>query len=317
MAVSMQWKLLAAAAALSALAFGACGDDKSEPSDNGNKDAGSGGPSDAGGGIGNNIISDLDDGVSGKACSAVADCGGKNTRCDIGTGQTEGTCSGTCQNDGQCGAGGKCISVTVLGQTIGSCQKPCSGASECSSGQECRAGADVEGAIGRLTDGGIGIDASVDMSSTCQTIPKTMQLAADIAGKACTADTACGAGRCMTEYKFTVFGVTLFTQPFPAGYCTGYCTENAQCGAGAGCFGGSAANGVTGNCLKTCTAHTDCRTEYACNSFGRPGMTNASDPKYCIPGERTSPEAGVPDGGAADAAAADASADAAADATPP
>src|SRR5688500_4228441 len=197
MAVSMQWKLLAAADAFSALAFGACGDDKDENSDEKN-DAGT---MDAGGG-GNALvpIADLDDGVAGSACKTDADCKGTNATCAKDPNDTEAvaTCTGACNTDANCGAGGTCVKgITVL-NAPGLCSKVCTSSSECGADLECRQGIDFGSTAGMLAgllgDAGAGTTdgATQATPTTCQGKLESVSLANGIVGKACTDDTACG-----------------------------------------------------------------------------------------------------------------------------
>src|SRR5687767_6326988 len=111
MAFSIRWRLLAATAAAVTLAFAACGDDEKKKEDNTPRN-------DAGGDLGGlfedggilDVTADLDDNVAGSACTTSADCGGKNAVCAITTAET-GSCSGVCNTNSNCGAGGECITV--------------------------------------------------------------------------------------------------------------------------------------------------------------------------------------------------------------
>jgi hypothetical protein len=51
----------------------------------------------------------------------------------------------------------------------------------------------------------------------------------------------------------------------PGGYCSGTCTDDAQCGAGGVCAGAFAAASLAGSCMKACQTDTDCaRAGYEC-----------------------------------------------------
>jgi hypothetical protein len=295
MAVSMQWKLLAAAAALSALAFGACGDDKEDPKPSDKSDSGTnnnGSPID---------IANLDDGVAGSPCTKNADCKGTNASCAKDPMDTESVaaCTGACETDANCGAGGTCIKPITFAGVPGICAKVCSGGSECGADLECREGVDlgsVADMLGSLLgdagvgDAGGGGGATQNVPKTCQGKLETITLDNGVVGKACTDDAACGEGTCRKNLLAT----------YPGGYCTADCYDSTTCGNTGSCArpGLLAALGAPGSCLLKCTSVSDCRTGYECresvNFFG-PG-------KFCLPAQPT--DAGVPaDSGAADASA--------------
>jgi Cys-rich repeat protein len=89
-------------------------------------------------------------------------------------------------------------------------------------------------------------------------------LAADVVGKECAADTACGdTGKCVGELTGGASTAALGVPPMaaPGGYCTAACTSSAQCGEGGVCFG---AVGGAGECRKGCSQQADCRDGYEC-----------------------------------------------------
>lgn len=297
MAVSMQWKLLAAAAALSALAFGACGDDKSD-GNNDKVDGGGGAGGDGGGGGGGIVpIADLDDNVAGSPCKANSDCKGTNATCgkDPSDTETVAACTGACDTDANCGVGGTCVKAITVGGVPGLCAKVCSGASDCSADLECRMGVDIGSIIDQLGNlaGDAGLPdaggATQNVPTTCQTKLESVNLANGIVGKACAEDTECGEGTC----RKSLLGTT-----YTGGYCTGDCYEAASCGNTGGCgrSGILATLGAPGSCLLKCTANSDCRTGYTC----RESVNFYGAGTYCLPAPPS--DGGVPgaDGGASD-----------------
>lgn len=120
---------------------------------------------------------------------------------------------------------------------------------------------------------------------------KTDPLGANVAGKACTSDTDCGAGgTCADKQTLGLLSTLLqaITSEFestiaaPGGTCTRACTNNADCGEGGVCFG-ALLTISPGECRKSCSATSDCRSpEYECAK---------------------QPEAPVPDGGVRDGGA--------------
>jgi hypothetical protein len=174
-----------------------------------------------------------------------------------------GYCSGTCATDTNCGAGGVCVGA-FGGYPTGSCEQSCKTNADCTRPEyNCAPGATRQGATA---------------PSTCLPTPKTVQLADGIVGKACTANTECGAGTCETM---------MGQRTVPGGYCTGACTQDSQCGANGICyrptsaFGGNAA----GSCYLDCAQCT--RPDYECGAIRR------STTQACVP-IRARPDGGVP-----------------------
>jgi hypothetical protein len=264
MAFSNRWQLMAAMAAAASLALAACGDEKKdeEPNNTPRSDGGAGGnPLDAllDGGL--NVTADLDDNVAGKACTMSTDCGGTNAACSRVFADT-GYCSGVCNDDSNCGAGGKCIKVaTVFDTPLSFCAKTCSSNSQCDSELECRKTVDLRGvfdSVVEFLDGGVD---GVDVETTpdiCQEKAGTVKLANGAVGKPCTTEnegSVCGGGYCDALLS-------------PGGSCTGNCLANSDCGNTGGCGRDflSATLGIAGLCRLKCTADTDCRQDegYVC-----------------------------------------------------
>lgn len=283
MAFSIRWQLLVPTAAALTLAFAACGDDEKKDGENN----GGGQRNDAGGGLGGlfdgglDLTADLDDNVAGSACTVNEDCAGTNAVCSITTAE-KGYCSGVCNTDSNCGAGGKCITVANLFDTpLSFCAKTCSSDNECDPDLECRKTVDLRGVFDQVVeflDGGVeGVDVE-ETPTICQEKAGTVQLANGAVGKACTADNAsseCGGGTCETSFLN------------PGGYCTGMCLEDSDCGNTGGCARDfvSATLGLPGSCRLKCTSDSDCREDenYACTTsqelFG-PGSYCAYTPQF-------------------------------------
>src|SRR5262249_22923391 len=125
-----------------------------------------------------------------------------------------GYCTGRCLEAADCGQGGVCTPGFAGG--TGGCYRGCSSDSDCDrEGYRCRTVA--MGVMG------------------CS--PGSPPLGDDVAGKTCSADGDCGAGKCaMTLTSGTGFIGRMLAAP--GGYCTGSCVDNSDCGAGAACIGG-------------------------------------------------------------------------------
>lgn len=302
MAVSMRLKLMAAAAAAAALTFGACGGE-SNNSDDDNKDGGTSAAQDSGaktdattaGGADASLeipIADLDDGVAGKPCMADKDCAGKNASCLFGA------CTGACDSNANCGAGGSCVSA-VRNQT-GACVKVCTSNSECMQGQDCREGIAVSDILddfaGAVAEAGVsfeGIDAGVDVQvsnlpKSCGPSLGTVELPDGVVGKTCTGAAQCAPGGCLTV-------LNLGAERFPSGYCSGKCISDSQCGAGGACYKNplAAAIKTEGDCLLGCKQSSDCRANQTC----RTSEFLFDSKMYCFPNAVAAPDAGTPDGG--------------------
>jgi hypothetical protein len=104
--------------------------------------------------------------------------------------------------------------------------------------------------------------------------PATDQLEDGVVGSACDADAACGDGRCLFSERIT-------GTPFPGGYCTGRCSDDAACGAQGYCSPGF--RGAVGSCLRRCEDDADCgRDGYRCRVAGAIGR--------CMPGPKPLPD---------------------------
>ncbi len=297
MAVSQQWKLVTAAAA-AAFALSACGGDSESNSE---KDSGAGGQRDSGSrpigsadaGTFEIPIADLDDNVAGKSCTVDGDCKGTNGSCLLGS------CTGTCETNGNCGAGGTCVKAiggALLGG-YGACAKTCSQKSDCGEGQDCREGVEAGDLFGELlgaaADAGfaLGADSGIDVNvmnlpKTCGPEFMTVTLPDGVVGKPCTEAAQCTPGTCATNVNLVI--------PFPNGYCSGGCTEDAQCGKGGVCYRdpASALLKTEGSCLLGCSSGSSCPNGLACRS----SQLLFEDRAYCLP---PVPDAGVPAGDAA------------------
>lgn len=288
MAVSMHWKLTVAAAAAAALTVAACGDDSKggDDKDSGTQDGGSKPDATVMGGNDASLslpIADLDDGVSGKPCMADNECAGTNGYCLLGV------CSGACQNDGNCGAGGTCTKPVSGGD--GACVKICMGNADCVQGQDCREGIELgaifEGIAGAVADAGIALDAgNVQVSNlpkTCGPSLGTVDLPDGVVGKACTMHTQCTPGECLSD-------INIFEE-FPSGYCSGKCISDGQCGKGAVCYKNplAALTKTDGRCLLTCTTQAECPSSLTCRTSDA-----LLDPKkYCLSTPPVRPDAGT------------------------
>jgi Cys-rich repeat protein len=199
-------------------------------------------------------IAQLADNTSGSACTTEADCKGTGAIC------LDGTCTGVCESNKNCGAGGSCVQV-IAGQN-GLCGKVCNEDTECGAGLACRAGLDFGDVFSLARDAGIeGIDAGVDLRN----IPKTcgpslgiVQLPDGVVSKPCTNDSACAPGQCETNlYIF---------EPLPNGYCSGKCLADSDCGSGAVCFKDIATQiaGLDGRCLLPCSGGSACPHSLVC-----------------------------------------------------
>lgn len=189
--------------------------------------------------------------VAGQPCTAATECAGEKTEClqvlspvgpigALADGLVEGLnvtyiapggyCSADCSADRECGEGGVCFGA--LGTLLrGECRKTCATDTDCREGYECA----------KLTGAEMG--GGFQLPSTCQPRLSTTPLPADTVGKACTAMNSiavCGQnGTC------------------PAGACTGPCTTDIDCGAGAKCEL-LPSYGTLGSCVETCAQDTDC-----------------------------------------------------------
>jgi hypothetical protein len=94
----------------------------------------------------------------------------------------------------------------------------------------------------------------------CQPRVTMPQLADRIVGSVCASDQACGGGQCELR--------TALLTPYPEGYCSGRCYEDATCGAGALCLM-PLGSSDPGHCLQACASDADCpRDHYRCTPLG-------------------------------------------------
>lgn len=285
MAVSRRVGLEAGIFAI-ALVVAACGDsegDKEKDSGGGvgspEASTGSNGGGDGGFQLPPIEIADLDDNVAGKPCTEDTECKGTGALC------LDGTCSGVCESNKNCGAGGSCVQP-FAGQN-GLCSKVCKENSECAQGLDCRAGLDFDDVINTIEDAGIStIDAGVEVRN----IPKTcggslgiVQIADGVVSTPCSDDTVCAPGMCIRN-------INLLEQ-FPNGYCTGKCLEDKDCGSGGVCYKDllTAFTQTDGRCLAGCTTSTSCKNGLTCRT-----SSFIDERSYCLPGSAaTTGDAGM------------------------
>jgi len=188
--------------------------------------------------------------TAGKTCTSDTECAPGNCATmvegldGVPTAALGGYCMGACTTNGDCGSGGTCV-PGLMG--AGLCYDACAMDTDCREGYLC----------GPLT-------------STCRPKPPTDQLTDNVAGIACAGDPECGDGVCLTEL--------LSGAPFPGGYCSGACLEDAHCGGGGVCL---RLGGAAGRCYDTCAADPDCTREgYRCREIGEMifGCLPAVDP---------------------------------------
>lgn len=335
-AVSTRWKLLAGFCAAT-LALTGCDDSSSDKKEadagdaggggngngNGNGNANNGGDMDGGdtGGMMGMPVAMLGDNVAGKACTGNTDCEGENATCasmiggisilgmTIG-GQTAegGYCTGACEDDSNCGAGGVCVgALNVMGfATQGTCQKACESDTDCRTDQGYACSDNnvqlPEGGIPGQDGGAGGGMMLPPQPSTCLPVPETVDLDDGVVGKACAADADCAGGTCTMMIMQGGFGgMGGMTVEFPGGYCGGKCLEDEQCGTGGVCIGAFSGFGIMnpGECYQGCEEQTDCtRDGYTCAAQGG-FMGMGGGPSACQPGEDPAPS----DGGVGDAGA--------------
>lgn len=249
----------------------------------------------------------LGDNVAGQPCSTAADCEGEGTECTTmiggfagigGSAAEGGYCSGPCNDDSDCGAGGACAGA-LGGFLQGTCQKACEADSDCreAEGYYCSDNEIMipDGAIPGMGDGGMGLPpgAIPEQPKTCLPKPDVVMLGEGVVGQACTegSDT-CTGGECLTMTPANMLGGT--PMPLPGGYCSGGCVDDASCGDTGVCVGTIPVVNPVGYCLETCTQPADCTREgYTCMSVGGPFGGDAS---ACVP-EMEEGDAGVPDAG--------------------
>ncbi|HEX6245609.1 MAG TPA: hypothetical protein VFZ61_32015 [Polyangiales bacterium] len=308
---STRWRLRTAAT-LAALALGACGGgeggggEQKDAGDNGSptRDGSTPAPGMDGGAGFEVPVADLDDNVAGKPCTEDSQCSGTNAAC-------VGSCTGACETDDNCGAGGTCVKALggALGQ-YGACARKCSQKSDCSDGQDCREGVaagDIFGDfLGAARDAGISLDDSgVDVSNlpkTCGPAFMTVDLPDGVVGKPCTMAAQCTPGACDRDINLLI--------QFPNGYCSGGCLSDGQCGKGGVCYKNPGAEllKLEGRCLLGCSGPSDCSNGLVCRSSQL--LLESTPRNYCLPpvpdAGTPGPDASGPDAGAGADAGADA-----------
>jgi hypothetical protein len=267
------------------LLFAACGD--GGEGDNKEKDAGASSGRDAAtgssqdGGLGPLIdieIAKLDDNSAGALCAANSDCKGTGAYC------LDQACSGVCETNKDCGKGGTCVQP-FAGQN-GLCSKLCTENADCDKGQDCRAGLDFNDFTAAVEEAGLStIDAGVALNNvpkTCGASLGIVELADGVVGKACSDNAPCAPGECASNINLV--------EVFAAGYCTGKCLTDKDCGAGGVCYKDpiTAFTGTDGRCLLGCSTSSTCRSGQVCR------MSPFIDAKtYCLPPVATAADAGV------------------------
>lgn len=145
----------------------------------------------------------------------------------------------------------------------------------CGSGREQpptdAASMQADARVAAVPDSAVVEDASTSDASTPQQPAgppgQTDQLADGVVGSACSADVDCGDGRCSLKERVT-------GTPYPDGYCTGRCREDAHCGARGLCVPGFL--GAIGSCALRCEQDADCgRSGYRCRTVDGVGRCAA------------------------------------------
>jgi hypothetical protein len=304
MATDVQHKRWASAGFASIFLFGggvgvgACG----EASRGNSPDAGADLDGDVGG-I-ESLLADLEDDVAGLPCREDGDCAGKNARCSPGI-QTDAvrSCTGLCEDDDQCGAGGTCVEVARLGtQTLSFCQKTCTDHDDCDEQLQCSQSFNAYEVIVSISNALRGAEVFMpsDPPTICQEELDTVQMENGAVGLACEPDAECGGGTCNTRAAF-----------FPNGYCSGKCTEHEQCGVTGACVRDIASEtlGLPGACLRKCLDHSECRQDEGYGCWPLPFLLAVDAAAYCLierpregtpgflfpgPGEGAAADAGAP-----------------------
>jgi len=298
---STGWKLLAAIGALM-LATNACGDngDKKDPETQGDGD-GDSTPAPA--------KPLLEPNVAGTQCAMDGDCGptGKCKKeltggmlpellggfigVDINFAMAApgNYCSASCKTDADCNTGGACFGILpsslsgiigggagggLTGAITGECRKKCEAATDCREGYECAELKD--GAFSGIPGfGQIAGFITSGVPKTCQPAPTVQQIDDATVGKACSADTDCGAGSCVGAAASADGGAPTL------GACTATCTKDTDCGATEGTCTGII-YGSGGQCTEKCTTNEECKHEgYSCQSV--------LGVKGCFPDAATTP----------------------------
>lgn len=233
----------------------ACGGDDTGPSkapDGGS--AGRGMPS-----MDSGMSTGLPADTAGKACDDNADCGSGMCATQIpGAGLLSmilpaqgGYCTAPCTSDAQCGDGGACLDdLSDLDLADSQCYARCSAPADCRDGYTCAAVITLMGAT----------------VSTCRPAPETDQLDDGVVGDECTGTDDCPGGTCLTATPGIAGGIG--SVALPGGYCSGACTEAANCGEGGVCAPALVGSGA-GTCYLGCSTDADCdRDGYRCRNLG-------------------------------------------------
>jgi hypothetical protein len=271
------------------LLLAGCGDSgegggrEKDAGDRTERDATTGSGQDGGAGPLINIeIAKLDDNTAGALCAANSDCKGTGAYC------LDQACSGVCETNKDCGKGGTCVQP-FAGQN-GLCSKLCTENADCDKGQDCRAGLDFDDFTAAVEtaaqEAGIGtIDAGIELRNvpkTCGASLGIVELPDGVVGKACSDDTPCAPGECAPSVNIV--------ELFPAGYCTGKCLVDKDCGAGGVCYKDPITGlfGTDGRCLLGCSTSATCRSGQVCRT-----SAFIDTKMYCLPPVATATDAGV------------------------
>lgn len=122
--------------------------------------------------------------------------------------------------------------------------------------------------------------------------PPTAQLAAQVAGKACSQASDCAgeAAECAEKVGgITSFGLSINDSEAEGGYCTGDCLADADCGEGGACIGALPELYAVGECQSVCSSDSDCRDDYTCLDLSALGELDPGTPKTCLPAPTVHP----------------------------
>jgi hypothetical protein len=217
--------------------------------------------------------------TAGAMCAMNGDCGsGMCVTTDaLGTTYPGGYCSGRCSTDADCGEQAAC-GLGPSGSTVGACYRTCKADADCGrAGYRCRSA-----------------DAATKLC-----VPGVGPLPDQKAGSPCTSDADCGGAAYSCTMQLTSGDVQ---RTAPGGYCSLYCVDDADCGAGGSCVGGPGSGATaSGICYKLCSAATDCRDGYTCGSLssaadadaGAQAQSSARPVCYLTP-TTTNTDAGTP-----------------------
>ncbi len=174
----------------------------------------------------------------GNACTGNGQCSLSACITQDQSGWSGGYCSGACRTSAQCGTGAICGLIDDNGD--GLCLKACSSNSDCRTGYQC-------------------YDRDEDGANECAPVASGNRAIGD----SCTLIQQCSGGQdgtCIREGN-----------DWQNGYCTEFCTSNADCPSGSNCF-----DGVL--CADNCTSNAQCRSGYLCIDRDGNGQ------RECLPG---------------------------------